>query len=179
MSDRWQKVRYLVRTDASTTGLGAVLICARSLKAVAYLATPVTRFDRVRLGAPVEPDPAYMAEWELLAVLVALKTWASQLKGQRTGFLLQMDSKAALGAALKLASPTPSVNVIAAEVALALEILNVEALQGEHYRGTINIEADALSRILEGKGIPRSLWHLKAIPVPPRSELYCIPMKAG
>ncbi len=60
---------------------------------------------------------------------------------------------------------------------LALEVLNVEALQGEHYRGTINVEADALSRILEGKGIPRSLWHLKATKVPPRSEIYSIPMK--
>ena len=177
LADRWQCVRYLVRTDASTTGLGAVLICARTLKPLGFLCTPITVFDRKRLGAPLEPDPAWMAEWEILAVLVALKTWAGQLTGQRTGFLLQMDSKAALGAALKLASPTPTVNLLAAEVSLALETLGVEVLQGEHYRGVINVEADALSRILEGKGIPRSLWHLKATTVPPRSEIYSIPVK--
>ena len=122
----------------------------------------------------MESDPAFMAEWELLTVLISLHTWRTHLTGKRAGFLLQMASKAALGAALKLASPTPSVNLIAADIAFTLELLNIERLAGEHFRGTVNVEADALSRLLEGKEIPRSLWGIKASRVPPRSSIYLV-----
>ena len=106
-------------------------------------------------------DPAYMAEWEILAILISLKIWGHRLKASRAQLIVQVDSKAAMGAALKLASPRPLVNTIAAEIALELENLRADALAPEHFRGILNVEADALSRLSEGKQIPTRL--LKAI----------------
>eukprot|EP00435_Cladocopium_sp_Y103_P016613 s3999_g4.t1 len=75
----------------------------------------------------------------------------------RLGLLVQLDSESALRVAVKLASPHPVVNRLAAEMALRLESLNAEALTGQHWRNVINLEADALSRLTEGKEVPARL----------------------
>lgn len=62
--------------------------------------------------------------------------------------------------AVKLASPHPKVNRLAAEPALRLELLGAEAIAGHHWRNVSNIEADALSRLTEGNDIPSRLLRL-------------------
>ena len=180
VSDRHQKCQFIIRSDASTTGMGAILMEAGGHRPIRWLVTPITAYDRARFGSE-KGDPAFMAEWELLAILVALATWGKEfLSGQRTKFLLQMDSKAALSSALKLSSHAATVNMIAAEITLRLEQLGIEALSGEHFRGTLNIEADALSRLSEGKPFPRALLGVSESRVPSRKELYqLLPVKAS
>ncbi len=88
------------------------------------------------------------------------------------GFVVQMDSASALNVALKLASSVPTVNYLAAELSLLMEDMDIEALEGSHYRGVLNVEADALSRLAEGKKVPRSLAHIKMTPRPLRDLVF-------
>ncbi len=55
-----------------------------------------------------------------------------------------------MGIAIKLASPKPVLNALAAEVALVLEEIGTDIVVGQHYRGVLNVEADALSQLTEG-----------------------------
>ena len=86
--------------------------------------------------------------------------WRPYLKNCKLGVLAQLDSESALRVAVKLASPHPAINRIAAELALLLEEIGAEALTGQHWPNAINIEADALSRLDEGSRIPDRLLAL-------------------
>ena len=68
-----------------------------------------------------------------------------------------------------MASPHPKANRLAAEIALLLEETGAEAASGQHWRNEINIEADALSRLTEGKEVPTRLRPLPREPVPTSS----------
>ena len=74
--------------------------------------------------------------------------------------------------AIKLASPKPVLNALAAEAALVLEEIGTDIVVGQHYRGILNVEADALSRLTEGKSIPASLAHLQASKAPARDDRF-------
>ena len=74
--------------------------------------------------------------------------------------MAQLDSESALFVAAKLASPHPKANLVAAELALRTEQLGIESILGQHWANSINIEADALSRLAEGKQIPKRLLPL-------------------
>ena len=102
-------------------------------------------------------DPIYMAEWEILAILVSHKIGINHAKATQTQLVVQTDSTAAMGAASKLASPRPRVNAVAAEITPMLEATRADLLVPRHFRGAINVEADALSRLNEGKEVPRRL----------------------
>lgn len=102
-------------------------------------------------------EPGLMTIYELLALVVSLNIWRPYLRGCRLGLVAQLDNEAALRVAVKLASPRPKVNRLAAELALQLEIVGAEAVTGHHWRNILNIEADALSRLTEGKDIPLRL----------------------
>ena len=171
LSDRHATVGFLLRTDASTSGMGAVLTTAWG-QPVAWWADIIRKEDVTRLSIEIG-NPAFMTEVELLAVLISLRVWGSTyLFNQRAAFILQMDSESALRVTAKLASPVPTVNAIAAEVALALEEFNLEELQGRHFRNVLNIEADALSRLTEGKKVPGALKGIKMTSVPTRDQMY-------
>lgn len=168
--DQWSQPQWLVtrlvRTDASTTGAGAALFDANR--------NPVrwwsVGFDAALLQplGLVAGEPGLMTAYEVLALLIAAFTWAPLLRGCRLGIVAQLDSESALGVAVKLASPHPLVNQLAAELALQLEVLGADALSAEHYRNLLNIEADALTRLREGKQVPGRLAGLPrdAIPAP-------------
>jgi hypothetical protein len=112
-----------------------------------------------------------MAEFEMLAVLAAFKVWSKRLQGHRVTCLLQVDSQAAQGAIDKLASPSPVCNALAAELSLVMENCNIQLLT-DHIRSEANLEADALSRLSEGKCVPQCLRGIKATPPPDRATLY-------
>ena len=110
-------------------------------------------------------DPAWQAEWELFAVLIAIDTWLPHLRGQ-AAFLLQADATAALFAAARMAGRTAAMNAIAVEIAIRLESAQV-ILSPEHFRGTLNFECDALSRLAQGAKVPERLLGVeRALPKP-------------
>ena len=114
--------------------------------AIAYWADELTTQDFVRFSA-VRGDPAWQAEWELLAILVSLHAFEKEVSAARFLVKVQSDSMAALGVALKLASPRHLMNALAAELALKLEDVGAEFILTEHIPGVHNVEADALSRL--------------------------------
>ena len=146
---------HLVRTDASTSGMGGILLDGGN-NPVAFWADEISDTGRRRFHARAG-ESAFMPEFELLAILISLKAFEPELRGKRSGFAVQADSQSALGAALKLSSPRPLMNALAAEIALQLERLHSDVLLTEHFPGTLNIEADALSRLTEGKSVPTRL----------------------
>ena len=109
-----------------------------------------------------------MTAYEILALLISVHLWGPRLRRCRVGIVAQLDSHSALQAAIKMASPHPQVNRLAAELALELEALQIDAITGQHWRNTLNIEADALNRLGEGKLVPTSLRDLPrdACPTP-------------
>ena len=158
-----------IRTDASTSGMGAILFVRR--RAVAYFAVQFNKEDFAIFGTKAG-EPRFMAEYELLTMFVAACVWQHHLNTNRAAWLIQADSKAALGAALKLASPQPLVNALAAELSLQLECVRADIVLTEHWRNAINVEADALSRLAEGKVLPDCVRGLAPTPVRPRRSYF-------
>lgn len=116
-------------------------------------------------------DPAWQAEWELFAILIAVDTWLPHLRGQ-AAFLLQADATAALYAAARLAGRTAAMNAIAVEIAIRLESAQV-CLSPEHLRGALNFECDALSRLAQGAAVPERLLHVsRSSPKPRRQQFF-------
>ena len=170
LKERTSKPQFFLRGDASTSGMGDILLDANG-NPISFWADSINSLDRERLNT-CEGDPAFMGEWELLRILVSLHVWGPKLRGMSGAFVIQADSQAALGAALKLCSPRTLMNVIAAEISLVMERYNIEKLVGEHFRGTLNVEADALSRLWEGADLPPSLRSIPRANVPCRDDTF-------
>ena len=112
----------------------------------------------------------HMALWELLTLVVSVRVWAPLLKGDLAEVRVQADSMPALGAAVKMTSPAPILNELAMELALALGCIGAEVAIGEHIRGVLNVEADALSRLWEGADLPVRLRCVHRTIAPMRHE---------
>ena len=150
--------------------MGAMLLDCTG-RPLAYWSVVFDATDLERFGA-IAGAPDWMAEFELYAILASLHVWQTELTKAKAGWVVQADSQAALGAALKLASPKPLVNALAAEISLQLEVLGADLVLGEHWRNALNVEADALSRLAEGKPLPDSLSHLVQSPTGDRSKWF-------
>ena len=150
-------------TDASPWGVGAVLVHLSTGKVLEAIESALTPQDEDELGLKIG-DPAGQGIVELLAFWVALKKWIRYFAHRRRIPLLRADSMAALGAARKYASPTPSMNHLGGELGLLLEIHDVPEPVSAHLPGKLNDAADFLSR-----------FHAPAIPPPPPSMLGVTP----
>ena len=139
---RTTSARWCIRSDASPFGFGAVLFWAGA--PWAWIAGSWTTLDTERFHAVVG-DPAWQAEWEILAALIAIHVWLKHLWGHPLA-ILQLDATAALHSILRASGRTPAMNAVAAEVAIRLTIAQIE-LQGEHLSGTLNFECDAKESI--------------------------------
>ena len=115
-------------------------------------------------------DPAWQAEWELFAILIAVDAWLPHLRGQ-AAFLLQADATAAIFSAARLAGRTPAMNAIAVEIAIRLESAEV-TLSPEHLRGALNFECDALSRLAQGAAVPERLQDVQRSWPKPRQQQF-------
>ena len=145
--DRFSFPQWYVRTDASTSGLGGILLDAKGNPArwwAAPIPAEALSFLNIQTG-----EPGLMTVYELLGLLLSFIIWSPFLRKCRLGVMAQLDSESALGVAVKLASPHPKANLVAAELALRTEQLGIEAVLGQHWANPINIEADALSRLEE------------------------------
>ena len=98
------------------------------------------------------------AVMEGLAVLRALQIWATKLQGMAV--VIRSDSTVALAMAKKLASPTKTLNYLACEMSLLLEKAHIARLVPQHIPGTLNKEADWLSRLGDRGEMPEAL-HVK------------------
>jgi hypothetical protein len=154
---RLPSLTYCVRTDASPYGMGAILF--RNGSPVAWLAEEWSALDYTLFRGAKRGDPAWQAEWELLAVLIAVDTWLPRLRGQAM-CVVQTDATAALHDVARMAGRTPAMNALAAELALRFESAQIH-FKAEHFNGTLNFECDALSRLAQGAAMPGSL---KGIP---------------
>ena len=114
-----------ITTDASPLGMGAVLLVNNRL--IKALATPVTAEEAKLLGfEDVYGESGSQGVVEMLAVLVALKHWATELANCSVALQLQSDSMVALATTQRLAHSSPTLNFIAAEVALTCEHIGIE-----------------------------------------------------
>jgi hypothetical protein len=164
---RKAQMAWCVRTDASPFGMGAILFYHGAPKA--WIAEEWAPEDYGLLQAQ-RGDPAWQAEWELLAVLIAVDAWLPHLHSQAM-CLLQTDATAALHDAARMSGRTPAMNALAAELALRFESAQVHIMP-EHLNGTLNFQCDALSRLAKGAAIPVVLMGIPRAVPKPRVPLY-------
>ena len=114
-------------------------------------------------------ESLWQPEFEILAVLVSLHIWSDIL--QYHSVTIHGDALAALYAADKSSSKSPAMNFLAGEIGLLCEMRSM-TLQCKHVPESINIEADSLSRLSEGKSVPRSLDDAVQVPAPVRDSSF-------
>lgn len=132
-----------VITDASPEGLGAVLLVNN--KIIRALKSPVLLRDAEQLKFPLG-ESASQGTVEALAVLVAIRHWKNELATCSVTLHVQSDSLVALALTQRMASSTPALNFIGAELAIACEAAGIEGLKATHIPGAANTTADYLSR---------------------------------
>ena len=103
-----------ITCDASPWGVGAVLEVGGV--PTAFLEDPLTTTDEDKLNIQIGLCKGQAVE--MLALLVAMRVWLPMWASARCVVTVRSDSQAALGAALKLASPSPVINKIAREMGL-------------------------------------------------------------
>ena len=167
VAHRIQSLQACIRTDASPFDMGSIL--SKKGAPILWMALDWSPDDLAFLNAKIG-DPAWQAEWELFAILIAVDTWLPHLRGQ-AAFLLQADATAALYSAARLAGRTPAMNAIAVEIAIRLESAQV-CLSPEHLRGALNFECDALSRLAQGAAIPERLRQVQRSSPKPRQQQF-------
>ena len=171
---RWRphSPAVLVQTDASPYGLGGTLTIGGSF--VAYFADKISDIDCQRFGSTVG-DPAFQSEYELLAVLVAIRVFSTLFLagGEVAQVTIRTDNMAVVHAALRYRSGSPVMVQLTAELCLELESLQLSHVLAQHTPGTMNYVADKLSRLsLDGYTIPEALLGCKQCAVPPRDDSF-------
>ena len=148
-----KQVQFHVRTDASTTGFGGILLSQEGVP-LRYWHAELPPEVLSALGLPAG-EPGHMTAYELLALLFSLIIWRRWLGSKAVATTAQLDNSSALKITAKLTWKEAICNRIAAEI--ALQVAWAQIYTFEHYRNTLNVEADALSRIGEGKEVPKRL----------------------
>ena len=132
-------------TDACPTGIGGYL--AFGTHPAGFFMHALTPKDAQWIGSNCQiGDPAWQTEFEMFAVLSALRFFACFLLGGMYRVFLRSDNAATLLAALSFTSKSPYLTRLAGELILELEFLELPPLEGRHVRGLLNTIADSLSR---------------------------------
>ncbi|KAF4753211.1 hypothetical protein FOZ62_017724 [Perkinsus olseni] len=164
--------RVCIVVDASTTGIGGILMWGSSHdKAfpVSYFADIVSEHD-VRLLGVERGSCKSQSCLELFAIIVALKLWASRL-ADCSRVIVESDSLVALNVMLRQRSRSEVVNRLVAKVAMMAALdQKLLSIRYCHVSGTDNGMADALSRLTEGRCIPRALSSAVRVYCPVRDE---------
>ena len=79
-------------------------------------------------------------------MLVAVRHWKARLQSYRVKLVIQSDSLVALALTQRMASSTPTLNYLGAELSLAIEEAGIERLEPVHIPGSANVAPDFLSR---------------------------------
>ena len=122
------------------------------------------------LGATIG-DPAFQAEWELLAVWISLEVSVAPLRLPEglPRIVLRTDNTSVFCAAMEHRATSPVMIRLAAEIALQLECVQWEPIVGQHVPGLLNCIADQLRRLHQGAPMPLELQ--QANQVSPPTEL--------
>ena len=150
-----------VITDASPEGIGAVLLVNN--RVIRALKSPVLIGDAEQLKFPLG-ESASQGILEALAVLVAIKHWSRELATCNVTLHIQSDSLVSLALTQRMASSTPGLNFIGAELAIACEAAGIEGLKATHIPGAANTTADYLSRPAKQRTMPLPA-ELEGVPV--------------
>ena len=152
--------------DGSPWGYGGVLVLHGHV--LSWFAVPISVEDMQRFGIEVG-NSKYQALIECLAILIGLRAWLAHWVDERTVMCVKSDSSAALGATLKLCSPVPAINTVVREIALDLAEGKYRIDFHEHIAGSLNVWADALSRLHQPGGghvvPPELMQRPRAIPL--------------
>ena len=163
-----QPIQLGIVTDASPLGLGGMLIRLQAdSERFEILEAFEIRFlkeDAALLNVE-HGAPSSQAVVETLAILRAVIKWATAIKGKP--ILVRSDSTAALGVTAKLGGNVATLNFLAAELALRLEMLDIEKVIVQHLRGRDNKETDWLSRVHDRGEMPDSLRNAKLMRLGP------------
>ena len=127
---------------------GGVLTTAKSSIALQFFHEPLTAEDCARFDVQAG-DAKGQQYWEALSVLVGLKQWAPLVAKSSAFVQVKSDSVTALQCTAKLASSSPLLNGIGAEIALVLELYDIEEIVTQHVPGKLNEVADKLSRMAQ------------------------------
>ena len=147
-------------TDASPRGLGGILIqnFGNQWVMVETYEAIVKEDTAAKLG--VEWDkPSSQSAMEALAILRGLQKWGPRMRPGK--IVIRSDSAVALAMTRKFSSPTTALNYLAAEIALTLEAIQCPGLTLQHIPGTLNKEADWLSRVHSRGEMPATLDGIK------------------
>ena len=169
MSHRQAPVDLAVRCDASPAGMGGILLVRSTGRVLSWWADAISDLDVAKFKA-VRGDPSWQNEWEALAVLVSLIAFGEELAGAK--WELQTDNQTAMTAAMKYKSTKPLMNLVAGEIALRLERLRSDLAVAQHVPGVLNVEADALSRLTEGKEVPECVRGVPRRAAPDRTGAF-------
>ena len=144
--------------DASPRGLGGILTTASSSEALQFFHEPLTTDDCTRFNVDLG-DAKGQQYCE--AASVGLKLLGPLMaKSQRTA---------------KLASSSPLLNGIGAEIALVLDLHNIEEVVTQHLPGKLNEVADKLSRLGQpgvSQQLPPQLQGAKRRVTPKRNDAF-------
>ena len=161
--------RYTLTTDASPCGLGAWL--AWDGVPVEWLESAITATDERILGVSIGSCSA-QAAFEALAIVAALRAWASIWRNTKLAVMVRSDSKAALGALCKATSPAVAVNRVARELGVDVAWSRYGVEVWTHVPGKLNTWADILSRLHQPGAhvkVPGELAHIDGTVVQERT----------
>ena len=134
-------------TDASPQGIGGILVAVNDQggtlepqEAFEFEVDEQTaKFLGITLG-----ESSSQAILEAWAILVACRIWSGKLRGR--AMIIKSDSVVALATSRKFSAGSPTLNWIGAELALWAEQMGIQRMVGHHLAGSLNFEADWLSR---------------------------------
>ena len=151
-----------IATDACPWGFAGVLF--KNYDPVAWYATPLPTSLLRRFQAKLG-DSSFNTLWEALAILVAIRLW---LPGTHVLARVRSDSLSALRSIVKLQSASPSLNLIAREIALDATLGLYHLGVAVHIPGIANKLPDDLSRMWapEPHQIPMELLDVPRHQVP-------------
>ena len=139
----------------------------------AWFADTLQSEDLVKFHAEVG-DSAFTTIWELLAVVVAIKFWAS--KHQGLAVAVRSDSLSALQVFAKQRARAPGLSCLLQELALEQAAFSFVYDDLTHIPGVSNKVPDALSRLCApseaGKPFPKELAGVPQCKVPPRDAAW-------
>ena len=107
--------------------------------------------------------------------MISLRLWGEKLRWQ--SITVHGDALAALFAAQRTSSKSPAMNFIPGEIGLCCERLSIN-ITCKHVPESINVEADVLSRLHEGKPIPARFATVTRIAAPERDTSFYLQARA-
>ena len=168
------KTEAILITDASTMGLGGVLIVGGVPKE--FFSTPIPHEFLIHTGAK-PGDPKHMALWEALCLLLAARTWLTKFP---LGSIVRVkaDNIGALHLLAKGKARSPDLSIVAREISLDVATGKYEFTLLQHLNTKLNKIADSLSRQHDPMPPPfpsKALDGAKRIPIKVSHDFWVFP----